>query len=123
MTHKNWKDVVMRPAEEVTSSKLLGLVHQLKQLADTNQELREQLRIKETELRRERAARANALASIEEAYQTAKNEWRDAEEANIALLKTNDTTANALDATMNRLKAMGDELPLPSGTGLYTFIF
>ena len=100
----------MRPAAEVKAGKPLGLAPQLKQMKDTNQELREQLRAKETEVQRERAARANALAALEEAYQAAKADWKQAEEAKALLLASNRAAIAAMNATQGRLDALGSEV-------------
>jgi hypothetical protein len=102
MTQKNWKDLVDNPKS--------GLKQKLKELEEANEELRVQLTDKETELRREEAARAHALAALEEARQGEAAARQTAETAQAQLTATSRAALAEAAATQTRLKAVTDEI-------------
>ena len=86
MTQKNWKDVVVRPKEQATGAdKPLGLQHQKKQLEETIKRLQEEYAALQDTLYAERAARASALAALEESVQSEIALRRGAEQTAVAL--------------------------------------
>jgi hypothetical protein len=110
MTQKNWKDLVERPQAEVAEGKPLGLKHQLANLNTEIQQLEEQLRVLETEKRREQAARAHALAALEEMRQSEAALRKTAELAHKQLVDSNREATAAMAATQTRLDGLKDEI-------------
>lgn len=103
MTHKNWKEVVERPRAEATATNPAGLIHQLTDLRATNEGLRDELRALESELHMERAARANALAALEQDRQIVRAQLKVSATANNQLLAANREAVAAVDSTQKRL--------------------
>lgn len=110
MTQKNWKDYVERPRDKVAEGKPLGLKFQLEDLKTANQQLRENIDELVKETRREQAARAHALAALEEMRQSEAALRKTAEEAQVALLASNREATAAMAATQTRLDGLKDEI-------------
>ena len=65
-THRNWRDVVLRPPAEVKTGEQVGLKHQLTQKETQLTELQSVRQRLETELANEKASRARAVALLEQ---------------------------------------------------------
>lgn len=109
MTQKNWKDLVERPQAEGIE-KPLGLRHQLKNQQDAYKELQVKVEKLQTEAHRERAARAAALASLEEMRQSEAALRKTAEEAQAALTATSRAAIAEAASIQERLKGLTEEI-------------
>jgi hypothetical protein len=117
MTQKNWKDVVVRPKEQATGAdKPLGLQHQKKQLEETIKRLQEELAALHNTLHAERAARASALAGLEEAVQSEIALRRGAEQTAVALNEAHRQAVADVASKEERLKAQTDEIAVARAT-------
>ena len=66
--HRNWRDVVLRPAEATPAGEEIGLVHQLKQQVELNRTLEEKRAKLEADLNREKKAHEQAHGKLESEY-------------------------------------------------------
>jgi hypothetical protein len=110
MTQKNWKDLVERPQAEVVPGKPLGLKHQLANQEAANKALRDDIDRLLKEKHQEQAARAHALAALEEMRQAEAALRKTAEEAQAQLLASNREATAAMAATQTRLDGLKDEI-------------
>jgi len=85
-THRNWRDVVMNPEDQVTPEKPLGLTFQLDAVTRANEELRATLEKLDAELEAEKADRRQALAKLQTEKDTLERE-RDQREQQLAQLQ------------------------------------
>lgn len=105
-THRNWRDVVMNPADQVTADKPLGLVYVLEEQKTKNDELKDQLdKLTET-LASEKADKRQVLAKLETENDELKRE-RDQQEQELGRLKQDLREAvAAMDATQKTLAGL-----------------
>jgi hypothetical protein len=73
-THQNWIDVISRPPEKATSGLPLGLKYQLEQAQARNKELAAQFAAIQEEVSKEKAAREQAVAKLEQEKSDLKKE-------------------------------------------------
>ena len=109
MSQKNWRDVALREKAEGVD-KPLGLVHQLANERQIVEDREGELRELQQELARERAARAYAVAALEESRQIEADLRRTAEATHAELLVAHREAASAMAATQARLEALTTEI-------------
>jgi len=108
--HTNWREVVLRPQEEASSTAPLGLKFQLEQAKEDSQELQDRLDVAEKELAAEQRARSKVLQELESEVDTLTRE-RDLQEKDLALLQQEVRDARAaLEAAHNTLASLRKEV-------------
>ncbi len=109
-SHKNWRDVVMNPREQVTAEKPLGLLHVVSELKAKNQELKEQLDKITSELNAEKAAKRQALAKLETERDELLRKLDEQDKALAALTQSERESVAAMKAAHETLSAMRTEI-------------
>ena len=109
VTEKNWREVALRP-EALGPDAPLGLKPQLDQTRLQVKAREDELRELQVQLQRERAARAHALAALEEARQIEADLRRTAEAAQVQLLVAHRQALTEAAANQDRLKALSVEI-------------
>jgi len=109
-THKNWKEVVLRPENEVKPGKELGLKFQLDQSKARNQELNDQLDKLKQEVTTEKAAKRQQLSKLETENDELRKE-RDQQQKDLAKLEqqVRDAVA-AMESTQKNATALRGEV-------------
>ncbi len=97
-THRNWKEVVERPEDEVGPGKPLGLEHLVKNLQTRKQELEDEKTELEGEVEAERKARDQAVAKLESKYDQLKDLHDELEEAYAKLVQERRDAQSALNS-------------------------
>jgi len=109
-THRNWKEVVVLPEEQVRPGHPLGLEHVKKKLEARNQELRDQKAELEAEVEAERKARDQAVAKLETENDKLKNDFTQLQQQYAQLVQERRDAVAALNAIQMTLGAMRTEI-------------
>jgi hypothetical protein len=97
--HKNWRDAVMTPPDQVSVSKPLGLQFQLKDVKEKNDKLKTDLETLTQEKTRELEAKTQALAKMENENSLMKDQIKDLQQSADKLDKSQREAVAALTAT------------------------
>jgi len=110
MTHRNWRDLALRPATEVKdASTPLGLKHQLKEREEEKAKLERELSDKQDALAREKAARRKAIAVLESRIRQLDRDYAAKVEENRGLEERQRLAIVSLQTAENNLTVLKDE--------------
>jgi hypothetical protein len=109
-THKNWRDVVMRERDEVKQGEEVGLVFQLEDAEKRYEEKDAEKRKVENQLAMEKAARRQALATLEARDRQLRERLAATEERNAQLVQSERLAVAAMDASQRNVIAIKDEV-------------
>ncbi len=98
-THKNWRDVVLTPQEQVTATKPLGLKFVLQEERERNQKLKDELEKLTQEKDRELEAKIQALAKLENENSLMKEQIKELQQSVTKLDDSQRKAVAALKAT------------------------
>lgn len=105
-THRNWRDVVTNPQATATTEKPLGLVYQLEDVKQRNDDLKAQLDKAKEALDSEKNEKRQTLAKLETENDELKRQ-RDQQEQELAQLRQQVREAvAAMNATQDTLKGL-----------------
>ncbi len=105
-THRNWREIVMLPAQEATGGKELGLKFQLENARAVSSELRDRLEKMEQELEQEKIAHRNAVSKLETAVADLEGKNTDFEQR----LQETTQEANRLTETLGTVESRNEKL-------------
>jgi DNA repair exonuclease SbcCD ATPase subunit len=109
-THKNWKDLVTRTAEETGPGEQIGLQPQLEAAQDAFERLNEEKIKVEQQLAMEKAARRQALAALEARARQLGEQLAVLEARNAQLVQSEREAMTAMESTQRNLVAIKDEV-------------
>lgn len=109
-THKNWRDVVMRERDEVKQGEEVGLVFQLEDAEKRYEDKDAEKRKVENQLAMEKAARRQALATLEARDRQLRERLAASEERNAQLVQSERLAVAAMDASQRNVIAIKDEV-------------
>lgn len=109
-THKNWRDVVMNPDDQVTAEKPLGLVFQLDAIKLRSQQLRDDLDRLSNELIAEKKDKADKLAQLENENDTLTDQRKRQDEQLARLKQDLREAVAAMDKTQQTLAGLRGEV-------------
>lgn len=105
-THKNWREMVMRPREEAGPGKPLGLKYQLEDARKLVQELQDRISRLETELSNEKTARQNDVSKLKTELDDMIRKNQDLEQQ----IKTVTTEKNQATQALGEVTALNKSL-------------
>jgi hypothetical protein len=109
-THKNWRDVVLRERDDVKQGEELGLIFQLEDARTRfDQKNAEKIKV-ENQLAMEKAARRQALATLEARDRQLRERLAATEERNAQLVQSERLAVAAMDASQRNVIAIKDEV-------------
>jgi len=109
-THKNWRDVVLRERDDVKQGEELGLKFQLEDARKRfDQKNAEKIKV-ENQLAMEKAARRQALATLEARDRQLRERLAATEERNAQLVQSERLAVAALDANERNVISIKDEV-------------
>ncbi len=109
-THRNWKEVVLLPEDQVRPGKNLGLTYVVKKLGDRNQKLKDQKIQLEGDVEAERKAKDQAVAKLESQYELIKGQHAQLGQKHEQLVKDQREAVAAMKATQTTLVSLRDEV-------------
>jgi len=109
-THRNWRDVVLRTAEETTAGEEVGLKIQLEDERVRNQELRDQRDKLDAEVEAERKAKDQAVGKLESEYGLLKGQHTELQKQYAELVEERRKAVAAMNAMQLTLKSLRDEV-------------
>jgi multidrug efflux pump subunit AcrA (membrane-fusion protein) len=114
-THRNWKDVVMRKADETQRGEQVGLKWQLEDEQKRYERLNEEKLKLDDQLAMEKAARRQALAALESRARQLNEKLAALERRNAELVQTERQAVVAMETTQRNLDAIKGEVDLLRG--------
>lgn len=109
-THRNWKDEVMRAAEDTQTGEQVGLKWQLEDQEERYERLNEEKMKKDDQLAMEKAARRQALAALESRARQLNEKLAALERRNAELVQSEREAVVAMESTSRNLTAIKDEV-------------
>jgi len=109
-THTNWRDVVMRPADQVGPGKPLGLRYQLENEKQLVQELQNRADALTKQLNAQRLAHQQAIAKLETESARLFEELEQLKKTHAALVEENNRTLASLAALQEETASLRAEV-------------
>ncbi len=109
-THTNWRDVVMRPADQVGPGKELGLRYQLENERQLVKQLQERLEALTKQLNAEKLAYQQAVAKLETEYASLSNELETMRQTHAQLVEQNTRAIASLQALQEETASLRAEV-------------
>jgi len=109
-THRNWRDEVMREADEVKPGQMVGYKEQLKTAEEKYEQLSEEKRTLEDQLAMEQAARRQALAGLEARRRSLEAQVAALETRNAELTQSNREAITRVATAEDKVVAIKDEV-------------
>lgn len=108
-THKNWREMVMRPREQAGAGKPVGLKWQLEDAKKLTEELKNQVEKLEKELKEEKDAHQSNLSKLQEKLAEEKRKNKTLEDATKDLTTEKNKATQALGEVSALNKTLFDE--------------
>ena len=109
-THKNWRDAVLNPQDQVTVNRPLGLKFQLEEAKSTNDKLKTDLETLTLEKTRELDAKTQALAKMETENKLINDQLKELQKSVDALDKSQREAVATLKATQEESAKFREEV-------------
>jgi regulator of replication initiation timing len=109
-THTNWRDVVMRPADQVGPGKELGLKYQLENERQLVKQLQERVEALTKQLNAEKLAYQQAVAKLETEYASLSNELETMRQTHAQLVEQNTRAIASLQALQEETASLRAEV-------------